>query len=417
MTDFILGWKGLAFWIVIFACRWAPPHRREFPSARIAILSCAYVAWFEPAFTLFCAVIGAILWLLRPTGVRLLFSLVVLLAASFALKYGAWTSSAAASIGIAIPSYAMPIGTSYFVFRMTLFIFDRYRGLIPPDGREGRWAFANYVFFVPAWAAGPIDSFNNRMQQLASAFDPHLVAAGIQRVFWGVFKKIVIVEGLAAVMFGQILTRVADGQTDLSTLPSLAPAAFVVLAFVVAYLDLSAYTDIAIGTALTLGIRLPENFQRPFAQRNISEFWRSWHISLSAWCRSVVYFPVFGFTKRPVIAMYATMLTMGLWHDFGWNWLVWGCYHGSALALYAVWDRFKRRRPSLRRLFDSPPVRVGGMISTFLFVALGYAFVATKSIDRAFEVFRAAPVGVVECVKSSTCSLGALRPSRFPAAP
>ena len=92
------------------------------------------------------------------------------------------------------------------------------------------------------------------------------------------------------------------------------PLAYCIIIFVRAYFDLSAYTDLAIGFSALFGFRIMENFHYPFLQKNLGDFWRSWHISLSSWCRNNVYFPVFGLTRKAWLGLYASMLTMGLWH-------------------------------------------------------------------------------------------------------
>ena len=125
--------------------------------------------------------------------------------------------------------------------------------------------------------------------------------------------------------------------------------------FVRAYFDLSAYTDLAIGFSRLFGFRIMENFHFPFWQKNLSDFWRSWHISLSTWCRNNVYFPVFGLTRKTWLGLYASMLTMGLWHYVDLNWLAWGLYHGTGLVIVARWERWKKKRKKARKKAGLPP--------------------------------------------------------------
>ena len=146
-----------------------------------------------------------------------------------------------------------------------------------------------------------------------------------------------------------------------------------------AYFDLSAYTDLAIGFSALFGFRIMENFHLPFLQKNLGDFWRSWHISLSSWCRNNVYFPVFGLTRKPWLGLYASMLTMGLWHYVDLNWTAWGLYHGTGLVVVSRWERWKKKRSARRARRPASPRRRAyekyvawlGYPATFLYVALG----------------------------------------------
>jgi len=136
-----------------------------------------------------------------------------------------------------------------------------------------------------------------------------------------------------------------------------------------------------------------ENFHFPFWQKNLSDFWKSWHISLSTWCRNNVYFPVFGLTRKPWLGLYASMLVMGLWHAVDLNWLAWGLYHGTGLVILSRWERWKKKRRKARKKAGLPPAasyekytRWLGYPVTFLYVALGYGFVATPNFEQALRV-------------------------------
>lgn len=168
---------------------------------------------------------------------------------------------------------------------------------------------------------------------------------------------------------------------------SSSPLIFVGVMFIKAYLDLSAYSDIAIGLSALFGFRIRENFDRPFLKRNLAEFWRGWHVSLSGWCRNNIYFPVFGLTRRPIVAIYACMLAMGLWHQLSLNWATWGLYHATGLSLLVYWERYKKRHPSLRRFLQSPILQPVGYVVTFWYVAFGYSFVWIPDHGRARQVF------------------------------
>ena len=143
------------------------------------------------------------------------------------------------------------------------------------------------------------------------------------------------------------------------------------------YFDFSGYSDIAVGTSLLFGLKVMENFQWPLFRTNLSEFWRSWHISLSAWCRDYVYFPVFGFTRNPKIGVFASMLVLGYWHGANPKWLLWGAWHASGLAIWQMWQVQKRRIPAIRTIERGTLYRLAAWFLTVNFVALGAVWTAT----------------------------------------
>ena len=177
--------------------------------------------------------------------------------------------------------------------------------------------------------------------------------------------------------------------------------------FLRAYLDLSAYTDLAIGFSGLFGFRIMENFHRPLVQKNLSEFWQSYHISLSTWCRNNVYFPVFGLTRKAWVGLYASMLTMGLWHYVNLNWTFWALWHASGLVVVSRWKQYQRSRRKAKKraqaVPETAPVSVGSYlfalpaskkmvfwwpyVVTFLYVSVGYSFAATHTFGKAVTVF------------------------------
>ena len=190
---------------------------------------------------------------------------------------------------------------------------------------------------------------------------------------------------------------------DLDELGAFAGWVYVIAVFVRAYFDLSAYTDLAIGFSALFGFRIMENFNLPFLSKNLGDFWRRWHISLSSWVRNNVYFPVYGLTRKPWLGLYASMLTMGLWHYVNLNWTVWGLYHGTGLVdrrpLGAVQEGAQEAaaqgRHAGRRLVRALH-RPAGYVVTFLYVALGYAFVSTHTFRHAMKIVYACVKGPLE---------------------
>jgi alginate O-acetyltransferase complex protein AlgI len=306
-------------------------------------------------------------------------------------KYGHTGASAIWGANDPIVSHLiMPLGISYFVFRMLQYIFDCMRGVIQENNLL---RLAAFIMWIPAFPAGPLETYQGFYEKRTVGFERQEFYYGLRRIALGYFKKVFVVDFLFSIFFGKIVTTI--GKTDFN--PHAVgwwwPLAYCIIVFVRAYFDLSAYTDLAVGFSRLFGFRIMENFHFPFWQKNLSEFWHSWHISLSTWVRNNVYFPVFGLTRKTWLGLYSSMLVMGLWHQVDLNWIAWGLYHGTGLVVVARWERWKRARKKKRKKAGLPPAaayekvtRWLGYPATFLFVALGYAFVSTGNIQQALKI-------------------------------
>ena len=246
----------------------------------------------------------------------------------------------------------MPLGISYFVFRMLQYVFDCMRGVIQENNLL---RLAAFMMFIPTFPAGPLETYQGFYEKRTPGFDRQEFYYGLRRIAVGYFKKVFVVDFLFSIFFGKIVTTIGKTDFDPGDVSTWWPIAYCIIVFVRAYFDLSAYTDLAIGFSRLFGFRIMENFHYPFWQKNLSDFWRSWHISLSTWCRNNVYFPVFGLTRKTWLGLYASMLTMGLWHYVDLNWLAWGLYHGTGLVIVARWERWKKKRKKARKKAGLPP--------------------------------------------------------------
>ncbi len=298
----------------------------------------------------------------------------------------------------------MPLGISYFVFRLLQYVFDQVRGVITENSFFKLLAF---LLWLPTFPAGPLETYQGFYGKRSLSPDRELVYASIRRIVLGYFKKAFVIDLLFPIMFGNLTTTVLARNYAPSSEPPLTSLAFVIVMFLRAYLDLSAYTDLAIGFSGLFGFRIMENFHRPLVQKNLSEFWQSYHISLSTWCRNNVYFPVFGLTRKAWVGLYASMLTMGLWHYVNLNWTFWALWHASGLVVVSRWKQYQRsRRKAKKRALAVPetaPVSVGSYlfalpaskkmvfwwpyVVTFLYVSVGYSFAATHTFGKAVTVF------------------------------
>ena len=276
---------------------------------------------------------------------------------------------------------ALPVGVSFFTFESMSYVIDVYRKELEPH--ESYLEYLSFVAFFPHLVAGPIVRPRDLLPQLASAprFSSELASEGLYLVGWGLLKKIAIGDYLAL----NLVDRVFDAPTMYSSLECYAA----VLAYAVQiYCDFSGYTDIAIGSALLLGVRFPLNFDAPYKATNIQDFWRRWHISLSTWLRDYLYVPLGGNRKgavRTYVNLLVTMVLGGLWHGANWTFVVWGTMHGVALVLHRLFTRGARGKASGSEA--SWWVRGLSVLVTFHFVCAAWVFFRASSFGQAGLLF------------------------------
>lgn len=283
------------------------------------------------------------------------------------------------------------LGFSYIAFRLLHTIRDRLTGRLPVVSLP---EYVTYVIFFPALTAGPIDRIERFIQDLRrhpiSLSAEDLSIAG-KRLMVGLFKKFVLADSLAIIALNSVnalQTRTAGWMWVL-----LYAYTFQIL------FDFSGYTDIAIGIGGFLGFRLPENFANPYLKPNLTQFWNSWHMTLTQWFRSYFFNPVTRFLRSgkhrlPIpaiifITQLATMLLIGLWHGITWNFILWGLWHGVGLFLQNRWSEFIR--PRLAGLENCKGLNLSltalSTIITFHYVALGWVWFALPDPVLSWNVF------------------------------
>jgi alginate O-acetyltransferase complex protein AlgI len=282
------------------------------------------------------------------------------------------------------------LGFSYIAFRLLHTLRDHAAGRLPPLSlRE----YTSYMLFFPALPAGPIDRIERFQKDLNSParLTAEVGLEGGTRIVMGVFKKFVLADGLAT--FALSAANAAQIQSTGWLWIMLYAYAFRI------YLDFSGYTDVAIGIGLLMGIRLPENFNRPYFKPNIAAFWNSWHITLAQWFRSYFFNPLTrtlraGKAKLPTGAMIfigqiSTMALIGLWHGIAWNFLLWGLWHGLGLFLHNRWVDLQRSHPGWfpQRLLGSRSLQTLSVLFTFHFVLLGWIPFVIPDIQQSLDVF------------------------------
>ncbi|HEY9152893.1 MAG TPA: MBOAT family O-acyltransferase [Anaerolineales bacterium] len=268
------------------------------------------------------------------------------------------------------------LGFSYLAFRLMHTIRDRQSGRLPAVTLA---EYVNYVIFFPSFTAGPIDRLERFVKELRAPLpldDEDWVDAGT-RLFVGLFKKFVVADLLAVISISDVLVSQVKGAGWLWLF--LYAYAFRI------YFDFSGYTDVAIGLGRILGIRLPENFAAPYLKPNLTQFWNSWHMTLTQWFRSYFFNPLTRALRSGkqlsvwiiiFITQISTMILIGLWHGVSLNFVLWGAWHGAGLFIHNRWSEFIRNR--LPAWTQSPRgqriMNVLNVFITFNYVALGWLF-------------------------------------------
>ncbi len=276
--------------------------------------------------------------------------------------------------------WTFPLGISFYCFQSLTYTIDVYR----KDGKPVRSLLAHMtaVSFFPTTLSGPITrvlSLAPQLEKTGRKLLPEDGGKALFRIGMGLMKKFLIADYLAE----NLVNRVFDTPglyTGMETLIGVYGYALQL------YYDFSGYTDIAIGSAMLLGLKLPENFNRPYQSQNIAEFWRRWHISLSNWLRDYLYFSLPGLRSRWKVFTYTnlvvTMVLGGLWHGPSWTFVIWGTLHGVALAVQHGW-RAARGNPKPSGEW------LPRIVSTFItahFVIFAWIFFRATSVENSLEV-------------------------------
>lgn len=281
---------------------------------------------------------------------------------------------------IHLPQIVLPIGISFFTFQQIAYLVDIHRRL--PFERDPL-RFTLFVTFFPHLIAGPITHHAEMMPQFGTqkwVELPNATYAGLSIFFVGLFKKVVIADGLAR--YADPIFAEAGSGTAISLIDAWIGAFGYAFQL---YFDFSGYSDMAIGLAYCFGVRLPQNFASPYKAASIADFWRRWHMTLSRFLRDYLYIPLggnrFGEPRRYLNLM-IVMALGGLWHGAGWTFLLWGIMHGVLLAIEAAYGNFRRRSR-----FPAMP-RPLAIAITFLAVVLAWVIFRAASFQAALEIWK-----------------------------
>jgi alginate O-acetyltransferase complex protein AlgI len=307
------------------------------------------------------------------------------------------TLSVCLNVGLIVASkwaglpWVLPISLSFYAFQSLTYTLDIYRRDAKPT--PSLLAHMTAVSLFPTVLAGPITRVSSLLPQLekpSKKLDPVDGGRALFLIGLGLVKKLLIADYLSE----NLVTRVFDFPNLYTGLEALAAVYCYALQL---YYDFSGYTDIALGTGLLLGLRLPANFNAPYSAVNIADFWRRWHITLSNWLRDYLYFSLPGQRTRvwPYLNLTVTMALGGLWHGFSLNFLIWGLLHGLGLVVVRLFEARRGRKPS----------RVPHALRVFVtvqFVCFAWIFFRAASLDTA--------LAMLARIASGTASLANITP-------
>ena len=300
-----------------------------------------------------------------------------------------------------VPSYLMPIGISFFTLQAVSYLIDVYRETVPADDNIFRLGL--FMSFFPQIVEGPICRYDQTAQQLweVKGIEYHNLSLGLQRVAFGLMKKLVIADRLNPLV-KEVFANYADYEGGVIAFASLCYT-------IQLYMDFSGTMDAVMGIGQIFGVSMPENFKRPFFSKTISEFWMRWHISLGAWFKDYIFYPVtmskpmkklttaarkklgnhFGPLLAGAVALFLVWLCNGLWHGAGWNYIFFGMYHFGFILLGNI------VAPAVKWLHQKCHInpewfvyRIFQIIRTGILVVIGEMFFRASTLQAGFTMLR-----------------------------
>lgn len=281
-------------------------------------------------------------------------------------------------------SIILPVGISFYTFHGLSYVIDIYKDRIKPE--RNFIDYAVFVSFFPLLVAGPIERSTHLLPQIKQkrVFDTQKAYNGLRQILWGLFKKILVADLCAS--YANIIFNNGNQYSGSTHLLGAILFAFQI------YCDFSGYSDIALGTARLFGIELLKNFSFPYFSRDISEFWRRWHISLSTWFRDYLYIPLGGSkvgTLMKIRNTFIIFLVSGFWHGANWTFVFWGLLNAIFIIPSVI---FKTNRNNLDIVAKGKTfptlIEFFSIIGTFLLTVFAWIFFRAKSITEAFDFIR-----------------------------
>lgn len=400
------SWEFLIFYPIVALLYFILPKKLKWPMLLIA--SYYFYAFYQAELIFLIVGTTFISWIsslviekTERRGVKklmLTLTLVVCFGVLFLYKYFNFMAGSVVSLvelfgGTTPPivlNLVLPVGISFYTFQTLSYVIDVYRAEVKTE--RNFFFYALFVSFFPQLVAGPIERPNNLIPQLKNPqkWSNENAIKGAKHMMVGFFKKIVVAD-LVSVYVNSVYNS-PEKATGLGVI--IATALFAVQI----YCDFSGYTDIAIGCARIMGIRLMKNFDHPYTATTIKEFWGRWHISLSTWFKDYLYFPLGGSRcsrPRHLLNLMIVFAVSGLWHGAAWTFVIWGVLHGIYQVIGTL--TIKKRNALIERIGLStahPAVVWTRRVITFILVDFAWLFFRANSISDAFTLIGKLGVGV-----------------------
>jgi len=271
---------------------------------------------------------------------------------------------------IKIEKILLPLGLSYIIFKYISYLTDIYWRIV----KKGTFAeFLLYGSLFTIFFAGPIERFEKFKPQIETEglkFKSEYLKYSFDRIVYGLFKKFVIADWIAY-LINPILKSTNENSIEIKILALFGYSIQI-------YMDFSGYSDIAIGSSKLFGITIMENFNYPYLKQNISQFWRSWHISLSDWIRDYIFMPLSRYSNNKVwFYFFVPLISMGIcgiWHGASFGFLVWGLWHGLGISIFQIYSYMEKRNKRLKNISKVILIKPVSILITFVFVTAGWIF-------------------------------------------
>jgi D-alanyl-lipoteichoic acid acyltransferase DltB (MBOAT superfamily) len=275
----------------------------------------------------------------------------------------------------------LPLGLSFYTFQNIGYLLDIYRGSLVPE--KNVFTYALFILFFPKLLVGPIERGKHFLTQLNTSvfFHNNNLIEGGKRIVWGLFKKLVVAERIA------LYVSVIDAQPEKQSGLTIFVASL--LYTIQVYADFSGYADMAIGSAKLFGYNLMENFNKPLFAKNLSDFWRRWHISLSSWVNDYIFNPIL-LSKRNwknygvLFALLISFMIIGIWHGASWNYLIFGILQAIVLYIELLSKKF---RSKIAKSFHPGLYNILSIAFTFLFISFCLIIFRSPSLNKSSEIF------------------------------
>lgn len=387
------SFEYLLFLPLVFVIYWAIPSRcNRWRNLFLVVASYAFYAMIDWRFCGLLFALSLVTWLMGRWMHRgnhacsiATFNIVLCLLVLCYFKYAGFFvgelsrlvgGSLMGRIDVITQNIILPVGVSFYIFMAISYTIDRYKGVIATD--PSLLDFLAYLSFFPHLLAGPIDRGREMLPQLQKerTFDYNLAVDGMRQILCGWFKKAVIADNL-----GVFVDAVWGGYSSQN---SLILSAVAIAYAVQIYADFSGYSDMAIGTGKLLGLRMRSNFHYPYFSRNVSEFWRGWHQSLTTWFTEYLYIPLGGNRKgklRTVINTLIVFTLCGLWHGANWTFVVWGALCGLLFIPLILNSHLKNQWKNVPIIFSAKNLMY--IAITFVLISICWIFFRAPSVGDA----------------------------------